>query len=79
VTAKVRCPDDLSRQLDALELLLRQFVAMHDVRLQRMIAGMVEANGILAKRLERAEDLILALDQRLTAVETMREERNALH
>jgi hypothetical protein len=67
--------DDLVHQLDALELLLQQMVAKQE----RMITGMVEANGILAKRLEHVEDMILALDNRLTAVETMREERNAVH
>jgi hypothetical protein len=72
-------PDNLARQLDALEQLLRQLGAEQNVRLERFFAGVVEANGILAKRLEHIEDMILALDQRLSAVEAMREERNAVH
>jgi len=77
---------NIDRQLDALELLLRQSGEEQKTRLERFFAGMMEANAILAKanailakRLEHAEDLIMMLNNRLAAVEAMREERNALH
>jgi hypothetical protein len=72
-------PDNLARQLDALELLLRQLGAEQNTRLERFFAGMMEAHRILGQRVEHVEDMILALDNRLTAVEAMREERNAVH
>jgi hypothetical protein len=77
--------NDIDRQLERLEQLLQQFGAEQKTRLERFFAGMMEANAILAKanailaeRLERAEDLILALDNRLAAVEAMREETDAV-
>jgi hypothetical protein len=78
--------NDIDRQLERLEQLLQQFGAEQKTRLERFFAGMMEANAILAKanailaeRLERAEDLVTALDRRLTVIEAVREERNALH
>jgi hypothetical protein len=72
-------PDDLDRRLECLEQLLKQLAAKYDTHLTHAIAGMGQANGILAQRLEHAEDLILALDNRLAAVEAVHEPRDGLH